>query len=90
MIEAPKRIGRPTGRPAGAEYPFRAWRKRLGLTIAEAAQLIGRSQLQTEHYDKSSDLAPIIRLAMAALEHLPTWHLRRMKVEPYWRWDKPD
>lgn len=82
---SPRLTGRPTGRPAGSQYPFRAWRGRLGITIPEAAKLLGREDRVVHSYDKQAEMSQMLELAMAALEHLPAWHLRALGIEPYWR-----
>lgn len=76
---------KPTGRPRGAVYPFRRWRERLGLSIPEVTRLLARDEKSIRSYDKLADLPRALELAMAAVEHLPSWHLRKLNIEPYWR-----
>jgi len=72
-------------RRPGAVPPFRAWRKRLDLTIPEVGRLIDRSDAQIGSYEKMHNPPRNIRLAMLALEYLPTWRLADLGVTPNWR-----
>lgn len=64
---------------------FRAWRDRLQLSQGEAADLLGRTVRQIRTYDQDDDLPRIIRLAIAALERLPTETLVELGINPSWR-----
>lgn len=55
-----------------SESYFRAWRLRLGLTLIEAAAVLGRSRRQIQYYDAGEWEVPIhVRLAMDHLEEHP-------------------
>ena len=73
------------GRPRGQSYPFRAWRTRLGLAPPEAARLLGRDERMIRNYDKLIEISRPLALAMQAIEHLPSWRLREIGIDPYWR-----
>ena len=73
------------GRPAGGIYPFRAWRRRLNLTPAEASKLLDCSERSIASYDKAAELPRDLLLAMLALEYLPSWRLADLGITPYWR-----
>ncbi len=48
--------------------PFRAWRKRLGMSQREAAEALGYSWTQVQKFDSGTVKPPkAVRLAMAAI-----------------------
>lgn len=63
--------------------PFLAWRQRLGLSRPDAARLLGRTTRNIQTYDTQRELPDIVRLAMAALEFLPSWRLAELNID--WR-----
>ena len=48
--------------------PFRAWRKRLGLTQKRAAVVPGVSKRTVENYDVQPEMSVVLALATAMLE----------------------
>jgi DNA-binding XRE family transcriptional regulator len=51
---------------------FRSWRRKLGLTQAEAAAALGRSRRQIQDYDNGGEAPPrVVRLAMRAIQKEP-------------------
>jgi hypothetical protein len=65
--------------------PFLAWRRRLGLTRAEAARLLDRTERQLQVYEQARELPQVVLLAMTALEYLPVWRLAALGINPTWR-----
>jgi DNA-binding XRE family transcriptional regulator len=78
-----------SGPESRALYPFLVWRRRLGLTQPEAAKLIDRTTRQVVTYDKMRELPALVRLAMVAIEYLPSWRLAEVGIVPYWRRRRP-
>jgi len=67
------------------ESEFRAWRRRLKLSQIEAAEVLGRGRRQVQYYELGEPVPKVVRLAMAALEHLPAEQLAELGIKPTWR-----
>jgi len=71
--------------PIPSMPPFLAWRQRLGLSRQDAALILQRTPRNVQDYDEARELPYLVLVAMAALEHLPTWRLRELDIRPFWR-----